>query len=466
MTATALDGAIQHAGEERSNDVRRIAASSEPSCLRTYTPSLAVIAKSAGCWHWTLDGRKLMDFTSGVLVANLGHNPTRWWQRVQRYMGWPALDAATGEEFTAAVPLTTYNAVTPLEAQASQRLAALMRAQPGGSRCEQVMWAASGSEAVHKALVTAMAQRPGANIVLATRRGFHGKKGLAAAVTGDEHSPDRDPRVKFISFPTEECVDVAARRESLDLAAYERELQAQWEAYGSSICALITEPYLGGGGSFHPQKEYLQLLERFCREHDVLFILDEVQANFGRTGSLFAFSEYGVEPDMVVLGKGLGNGIAVSAVVGRADVFARLNFGDGSDTWSGNPLASASVLATLDEFESGDVLAHARRLGALLEKHLLKLQAEVPAIARVRGEALVWGLECAPLDGRTAAETAETLVKSCYLGDEEGRAIHLLGPLSGKVVRVSPPLTTPLAAAEEYLAVLHERAANLSRSFG
>ena len=83
------------------------------------------------------------------------------------------------------------------------------------------------------------------------------------------------------------------------------------------MACLITEPYLGGGGSYHPQKEYLQLLERFCRDHDVVFILDEVQANFGRTGSMFAFSEYGVEPDIVVLGKGLGNGVPVGAAVGR-----------------------------------------------------------------------------------------------------------------------------------------------------
>ena len=85
----------------------------------------------------------------------------------------------------------------------------------------------------------------------------------------------------------------------------------------------MTEPYLGGGGSYHPQPEYLQLLQRFCREHDLVFILDEVQANFGRTGSLYAFTHYGLEPDIVVLGKGLGNGVPVDAAVGRADLFAR-----------------------------------------------------------------------------------------------------------------------------------------------
>jgi 4-aminobutyrate aminotransferase-like enzyme len=228
-----------------------------------------------------------------------------------------------------------------------------------------------------------------------------------------------------------------------------------WKELGNRICCLITEPYLGGGGSFHPQKEYMQLLERFCREHDILLIFDEVQANFGRTGDLFAFTHYGIEPDIVVLGKGLGNGVAVSAAVGRADLFAHLNYGEGSDTWSGNPLSSAAVLATLDEFEATDVVAQGRKLAEVIEAGLEKL-AKLPAVAHVRGEGVVWGIECAPLGDGTAADTANACVKACYLGDERGRAIHLLGPLAGKVIRVSPPLTMPLDEAREYLEAMHD----------
>ena len=307
---------IQHAGEEVSNDIRRRLLAVEPHCIRTFTPSMAVLAKSAGSYHWTPEGRKLADFSSGVLVMNLGHNPTRWWQRVKDYLGLHNLKHAG--EFCEAVTLNAYNAVTEVETLCTERLVALMQKQPGGARCEQVLWAASGSEAIQKALWTAIDRRKEEDIILSTRHGFHGKKGLAGAVTGSEADPDRDPRVRFIGFPREECMSVARRRQPIDLAPYEAELNQMWDEYGSRICALITEPYLGGGGSFHPQHEYIQLLERFCREHDIVFILDEVQANFGRTGSLFAFTEYGVEPDIVVLGKGLGNGVAVSAAVGRA----------------------------------------------------------------------------------------------------------------------------------------------------
>src|SRR5688500_4880936 len=128
---------IAHRGEERSNEIRRRLQAVEPHSLRTYTPSLAVIAKSAGCYHWTPEGRMLADFTSGVLVANLGHNPTRWWQRVIGYLGLEALEGAG--EFCAASPLTAYNAVTEIETEASERLVASLPRQPGGARCERVL---------------------------------------------------------------------------------------------------------------------------------------------------------------------------------------------------------------------------------------------------------------------------------------------------------------------------------------
>ena len=444
---------IQHPNETTSNDLRRRLAAVEPLALRTYTPSLAVLAKSAGCYHWTPEGRLLADFTSGVLVMNLGHNPTRWWQRVLQYLGLHSF-AGCGD-FCQAVTLNAYNSVTEIEVQATERLVKCLKSQPGGDRCEQVMWAASGSEAIQKALWAALDRRPGDNIILSTRYGFHGKKGLAGAVTGSEKDAERDPRVRFIAFPTEECINVERRRQPIDLAPYEAELEAAWKEYGRRICSLITEPYLGGGGSFHPQKEYIQLLDRFCREHDILFILDEVQANFGRTGELFAFSEYGVEPDVVVLGKGLGNGVPVSAAVGRADLFANMHYGEASDTWSANPLASAAVLATLDEYEHTPVLDHARQLSKVLEAGLLRL-AELDAVAQVRGEGVVWGVECAALGDRSAGDVANACVEACYRGDEAGAAIHLLGPLAGKVIRVSPPLVMPLDEAKTYLDVMYE----------
>jgi len=452
--------AADHPGEERSNAVRRRLHGVEPATQRTYTPSLAVLHKSAGCWHWTPEGRRLADFSSGVLVANLGHNPARWWRRVAEYLGLSDLNR-TGE-FLPAVPLTAYNAVTELEVLACERLLANMRGAPGGGRMEQVLWAASGSEAIQKSLWAAMFRRPGRDMIVATRHGFHGKKGLAGAATGCEQDRERDPRVRFVGFPRAECCDVERRRRPIDLSPYERELAELAARDGSRLSCLITEPYLGGGGSYHPQREYLQLLERFCREHDLVFILDEIQSNFGRCGPMYAYTHYGVEPDIVCLGKGMGNGVPVSAAVGRADLFAHMKYGEGSDTWSANPLAAAAVLATLDEFETTDVLEQGRRLSQVLEAGLVRLK-QTGIVDGVRGEGCVWGVQCAAVGEWTADETANACVQACYRGDGQGRAIHLLGPLAGNVLRVSPPLLTPLEDAREHLDAMYQIFEQLGR---
>ena len=441
---------IQHAGEAKGNELREALGRVEPRSLRTFTPTQAVISASAGIYHWTADGRRLADFTSGVLVSNLGHNPTSWMKRYGTYMNWREWDWKS--EYSPAMPMTAYNAITPVEVDASKRLLQSLRAAPGGGRMEQVLWAASGSEAIQKALWVGQARDRTRPMILATRFGFHGKKGLANAVTGSETDAERDPRVKFITFPTAECRDLTLRGTSFDTAPYQKELDALLHQFGRKIGTLITEPYLGGGGSYHPHKEYLQFLDRWCKANDVVFILDEVQANFGRTGSLYAFTTYGVEPDIVVLGKGLGNGVPVAAAVGRADLFSSLDYGEGSDTWSANPLCCAAVLATLDEFESRDVIGAMKAPSRIIEAGLLKLK-ELPCVVAVRGEkdGMVWGVEFQD------AAAANAFVLSCYHGDgKEG--IHLLGPLSKKVVRIAPPLTITADEATASMAIL-ERAA-------
>lgn len=454
-----MTNAIEFPAEDRSNAARRVVARQEPPSLRTFTPTQAVLAKSAGVFHWTPEGRRLYDYTSGVLVANLGHNPKRWMQHFAGYMGWKpehlaaSDDQATAEhEYFDAVTMTAYNAVTEVETLAVQRLLRSVQSFRGGRRLDTVAWAASGSEAVQKALWACLARDQDRDIILATRHGFHGKKGLAGAVTGSEQDADRDPRVKFISFPMQEIDDTSRSGADIDLSEYEAELKSMWARYSERINCLITEPYLGGGGSYHPPAAYLHLLENFCRQHDILFVLDEVQANFGRTGSMYAFDKYGVEPDFVCLGKGLGNGVPVSAVVGRGDILNGMTYGATSDTWSANPLASAAVLATLDVFESTDVIKHSARLSEIFMTGLDRLK-KTRLIAKVRGEGMVFGIECAPVGEMSSQEVANAIVETCYLGSD-GDGIHLLGPLAGNVLRVSPPLTMTTAEAEESLVLL------------
>ena len=152
---------LHHPHETASNADRDDVARLEPQSLRTFTPTQAVLAKSAGVFHWTPEGRRLYDFTSGVLVANLGHNPDRVDAALRRVHGLAGRRAGNGNGaggYFAALPLTAYNAVTPVETEASRRLVELLQARPGGKRLEQVMWAASGSEAIQKALWAALAR--------------------------------------------------------------------------------------------------------------------------------------------------------------------------------------------------------------------------------------------------------------------------------------------------------------------
>jgi 4-aminobutyrate aminotransferase-like enzyme len=453
--------AIEHPGEHRSNAIRRVIDQREPVALRTYTPTQVTIEKSAGVFHWTADGRKLYDYTSGVLVSNLGHNPVEWQRRFLGYMGW--LEIPSGPGYFESVPLTAYNAIAGIEADAVRRLVTNLQSRPGGKRLEQIMWAASGSEAVQKALWASLALDPARDLIIATRDGFHGKKGLAEAVTGSERDRNRDARVRFISFPKEECRDLSLRSATFDPAPYRAELE-RITSEGRGIACLITEPYLGGGGSYHPPAAYLQMLQDFCRSHDVVFILDEIQANFGRTGHMYAFETYGLEPDVVVLGKGLGNGVPAACAAGRAGVFGTLGYGEASDTFSANPLCCAAVLATLDVFESHDVLGAARRSSRIIEEGLVALKKR-PFVTHVRGEegGMVWGVEVADFSGQSANEIANACVLSAYRGDGQGRAVHLMGPLAKKVLRIAPPLTITEVEARDSIAALATCFENVER---
>lgn len=454
---------IAYPGEDRSNAARKVVADQEPLALRTFTPTQAVLAKSAGVFHWTPEGRRLYDYSSGVLVANLGHNPKSWLQRFVKYLGWDKDVFDGGTRYRQSATLTAYNAISEIETLAVQRLLKSVRTTPLGKRLDGVMWAASGSEAVIKALWACLSRDPSRDIIVATRYGFHGKKGLAGAVTGSEKDKERDPRVRFISFPMEEIADWKEYGRPLDLSKYVAELEALKKELGPRLCCLITEPYIGGGGSYHPPVEYLQMLQKFCHANDMCFILDEVQANFGRTGRLYAFEKYGVEPDFVTMGKGLGNGVAVSGVVGRSDVMANLKYGEVSDTWSANPMSMASVIATLDEFEASDVLGHAAKLTPMFFEGLDRLK-QTGLVTRVRGEGLVFGIECADFNGKPANEVANAIVKACYLGLPGRDGIHFLGALAGKVLRVSPPLTMTVEETRDSLNLLFDICQTVAKS--
>ncbi len=418
---------IQHDNEPKSNSIRRTVSQYVARGHKTYTPTQLVVERAEGVYLWNPEGRQFLDFSSGVLVANLGHAHPYFEERYA--------------EHTKGLPRNAYNMLTQQEAEAARRLIENV----GLPKLNRVIWADSGSAAIIKSMWAAQHVYPDRPIIVATRYGFHGKKGLAGDVTG-ETSPN--PNVRFISFPTCDHCTLVPEDKRCDRVTcepiYERELQELREQHRDRICLLITEPYLGAKGSFHPPKWYLQLLNRWCQEHDIVFILDEVQACHGRTGNMYAFQSYGVEPDLLVLGKGIGNGEPVAVVVGRDDLLDPFDYGECSDTYSGNPRACAAVIAVFDAFERENVVENCQKMEKLMRRGLHELKGQFPFIAFVRGEGLVWGVEMCDWNGKTASQIANECVLRSY---EEG--LHLMGPLADKVLRVSPPLVITEAQVQE-----------------
>lgn len=398
-----MTGSIRHPGEPRGNRIRSGLDQLIGRGQRTYTPSLLAVLKAKGCNIWTVDGRELVDFTSGVLVINLGHQHPLFEKQYKLY--------------AAGLPRNAYNMVAPIEIDAARRLIASMRMK----NAQKILWAASGSEGIQKAMWSALHLHPERPIMLATRGGFHGKKGLAGDVTGEASS---NPNVRFISFPM---------YDPRPPEFYQAELDALAREFPGQIALLVTEPYLGAKGSFHPPAWYHQLLQAWCNKNDVALIFDEVQSCHGRTGNMYAFQTYGVQPDLVVLGKGLGNGEPVAAVVGRSDLIDSLHYGEASDTYSGNPRACAAICAAFDAFKAENIVGNCRKMARVMRRALDGLRAQFPFVKDVRGEGLVYGVET------TDDATANKCVLEAYYG-VNGAGVHFLGPLAGKVLRVSPPL--------------------------
>lgn len=397
--------AIEHNNEPLANEIRKTADVCIGRGQSTYTPTQLVVGKAKGRYLYTVDGRKLVDFTSGVLVQNLGYSHSAFEKYSARYKK--------------GLPRNAYNMVSPLHVEASRRLLKSMKSNP---KAQKMLWAASGSEGIQKAMWTALKLHPERPIMVATRFGFHGKKGLAGDVTGDSSS---NPSVRFISFP---LADVQPPE------FYQAELDALANEYPNQISLLITEPYLGAKGSYHPPVWYHQLLQKWCNTNDIPFIFDEVQSCFGRTGNMFAYETYQVQPDLIVLGKGLANGEPAAAVAGRADLIDALKYGEGSDTYSGSTSACAAVCAALDVFKEESIVKCGRRAGKKIKAGLEALARDFSFISAVRGEGMVYGVEI------KNDVIANQCVLEAYRATKR-KGVHFLGPLAGNVLRVSPPLT-------------------------
>lgn len=220
------------------------------------------------------------------------------------------------------------------------------------------------------------------------------------------------------------------------------------------VAAVVVEPVQGEGGMIPPTPGFLPALKAICEEHGILFIADEIQSGFCRTGRMFAVEHENVVPDLIVLAKSLGAGMPISGVIGRAEIMDALPSGSLGGTYSGNPLACVAALAVLDLFEKEDMAAKSRETGKIVIQRLKKLQERVPAIGDVRGLGGMIGIEFVK-DPQTREPDPELVNR--ILAESHRRGLVLVSAgIYDNVIRILAPLSTTPEQLEKALSIFEE----------
>jgi len=409
-----------------------------PRGLSQSTP--VYVAKAEDAWLEDVDGNRYVDFAGGIGCINVGHRRE-------------AVVAAIREQLDRY--LHTCVQVTPYEAYV--RLAERMNEVTPGRFRKKTLFVNSGAEAIENAVKIARVHtgRPG---IIAFEDAFHGRTMMTLALTSKTHPY----KAGFAPFPSDvyripyaycyRC-SYSLRYPSCDVfCASHLEDTFKRVVAAEEVAAVIAEPVLGEGGFVVPPKEFFRILIDICHNHGVLFIADEVQSGFGRTGKLFASEHYGIEPDIVVTAKSLGGGLPLAAVTGRAEIMDAPGPGGLGGTFAGNPLSCAAALAVLDIFEHENLLERANALGNRFQKRAREWQERWPMIGDVRGLGAMQAIELvqSPEKREPAADEANQIVQYCY---EHGLIVLSAGSYSN-VIRVLVPLVATDAQMDEGLDVL------------
>jgi 4-aminobutyrate aminotransferase-like enzyme len=396
-----------------------------------------VVWKSArGCVVTDVDGNTYIDWTSGVLVTNVGHCHPDLVAPVREAMG---------------ELLNNYECANVQRIEAAK---AFVKALPPHlNRC---FFLSTGSEATEGAL-RLMRRRTGRYEIICFEGGFHGRT-FGAASAGGMAGPKRMygpgmPGMIRIPFPNPYRDPCGWCRGGPEFGRYFEYVDAMVSANSTgSLAGLLVEPYQGAAGFIFPPEGWLKALEKWARARDLLFALDEVQASYGRTGKMWAMEHEGLKPDIVTIGKAIGCGVPVSAIAATADVFSCLKKGEMSSTLGGNPVSSAAVPAILKIMKKERLVENSAKMGAYMKRRLKAMARRRPYLGDVRGMGLVMGLEFVK-DKKTkepAPELIRPLIVACA---ENGLLVGSVG-IHGNVIRVAPPLVISKAEADESLAIM------------
>ncbi len=359
----------------------------------TYTRFPIVVTKGEGCWLWDLNGRRYLDFLAGIAVCSLGH-------------AHPAIVEALTAQAKKLFHVSNLFYIEP-QVKAAQMLAE-------HSFGDKVFFCNSGAEANEAAIKLARRYSwnkhgEGRSGIIAMENSFHGRTMATISATG---------QAKFQQ-------GFAPILEGFTHVPFNN-IEALEKAIDKKTCAVMLELIQAEGGVNVADREYIGKVRELTKARDVLLIIDEVQTGMGRTGTFFAYEQYGIEPDIMSLAKALGNGFPVGAIVAKDTVMEAFVPGTHASTFGGNPLASAAVVATINTLIDDGVLKNCVESGKYLQKGLLALKKKYPFIIDVRGMGLIWGIEVT-VSGDDLAK--EFLKEGIILNCTKGTTLRLVPPL-------------------------------------
>ena len=323
---------------------------------------------------WDVEGNRYIDFAAGIAVVNTGHRHPKVMAAVQRQL----------ERFT-----HTCHQVIPYENYIAlgERLNALVP----GDFDKRTVFVTTGAEAVENAVKIARIAT-GRSAVIAFGGAFHGRTFMGMSLTGKVQPYKAGfgammPDVYHVPFP----IELHGTSTDDALAGIQKLFKADLDP--ARVAAIILEPVQGEGGFYQAPADLMRGLRQLCDDHGIVLIADEVQTGFARTGKLFAMEHYDVAPDITCMAKGLGGGLPIAAVTGKASIMDAANPGGLGGTYGGNPLGIAAAHAVLDVIEEEDLCARANVLGSRLRQRLESLRHRVPRIAEIRGPGFMVAVE-------------------------------------------------------------------------
>jgi len=325
-----------------------------------------------------VDGNTYIDFVGGIGVLNAGHTMP------------DVVDAITNQ----ANKLIHFSALVGTYESYVELCERLNEAVPMSGPCKTIL-ANSGAEAVENAIKIAKV-KTGRTAIIAFEGGYHGRTLLTLSLTSKtafkKNLGPFFPEVYRAPFPYEyQCKLCQNSCSGVCTDQLEKMLLTHVDA--SAVAAIIIEPVQGEGGFIPVPKSYMQRLRQICDKHGIVLIADEVQCGFGRTGTLFAMEQMGVEPDIIVTAKSIAAGMPLAAVTGRADIMDAVHLGGIGGTYGGNPLACAAAIEVMNQFQDGDLLTRAQQIGAQIGERGTTWLRDIPAVGDVRGLGSMMAIE-------------------------------------------------------------------------